>query len=216
MKIKSKFFPLGIWCHLLMQFETQTTAKKRVFINFALCTIFFTFFKNLSIQKLLWVVAMMVSSQFKTTKPYFWHIQLILYTLRWLCLWPCFDIFYHWFYHSFRKKNREINSQKCPSLVVGGLNGAHGKLASCFTNVASYFWTGWELRRTRFFSNPKISNCGKIGKNEFPSKHHANKMLHTYTQLIVLKTRFPSHTLLTQERILILSSLAQKLQLKQG
>ena len=40
--------------------------------------------------------------------------------------------------------------------------------------------------------------------------------LHTYTQLIVLKTRFSSHALLTKERTLILSSLARVFKLKQG
>ena len=44
----------------------------------------------------------------------------------------------------------------------------------------------------------------------------ANTLLYTYTQLIVLHIKFPSHTLLTEEAILILSSLAQKLQPKQG
>ena len=62
----------------------------------------------------------------------------------------------------------------------------------------------------------------------------ANTLLHTYTQLIVLKSRFQSHAyrhiityilkllyayghaLLTKERILILSSSAWALQLKQG
>ena len=50
----------------------------------------------------------------------------------------------------------------------------------------------------------------------FTQNIFANTLLHTYTQLIVLKTRFPSHALLTKERILILSSLARMLQLKQG
>ena len=40
----------------------------------------------------------------------------------------------------------------------------------------------------------------------FTQNIFANTLLHTYTQLIVLKTRFPSHALLTKERILILSS----------
>ena len=44
----------------------------------------------------------------------------------------------------------------------------------------------------------------------------AKTLLHTYTQLIVLKTRFPSHVLLTKERILILSLMARMLQHKQG
>ena len=41
-------------------------------------------------------------------------------------------------------------------------------------------------------------------------------LLNAYNQLIALQIRFPGHTLLTEEGILILSSLAQKLQLKQG
>ena len=44
----------------------------------------------------------------------------------------------------------------------------------------------------------------------------ANTLLHTYNQLILLKTRFPSHTPLTKERILIFSSWTRQLQLKQG
>ena len=51
---------------------------------------------------------------------------------------------------------------------------------------------------------------------DFTQNIFANTWLQTYTQLIVLKTRLPSHALLTKERILILSSLARKLQLKQG
>ena len=52
MKIKSKSFILGTWCHSLMSFETQSIVKKKVIIDFAMCTIC-TFFKNLPIEKLL-------------------------------------------------------------------------------------------------------------------------------------------------------------------
>ena len=47
-------------------------------------------------------------------------------------------------------------------------------------------------------------------------KIFANTLLNAYNQLIALQIRFPGHTLLTEEGIMTLSSLAQKLQLKQG
>ena len=37
-------------------------------------------------------------------------------------------------------------------------------------------------------------------------------LLHTYTQLIAFQIRFPRHTLLTEDRLLILLSFVQKLQ----
>ena len=43
----------------------------------------------------------------------------------------------------------------------------------------------------------------------------ASTLSHAYTKLIVLQIRFPSHSLLTDEWILMLSSLAQKLEPKQ-
>ena len=50
----------------------------------------------------------------------------------------------------------------------------------------------------------------------FTQKIFANTLLNAYNQLIALQIRFPGHTLLTEEGIMTLSSLAQKLQLKQG
>ena len=45
----------------------------------------------------------------------------------------------------------------------------------------------------------------------FPQNTIANTVSHSYTQLISIEIRFPSDALLTEERILILSLLAQKL-----
>ena len=43
-----------------------------------------------------------------------------------------------------------------------------------------------------------------------------NTFLHTHIQLIALKAKLPSLSLITEERTLILSSLVQKLRLKIG
>ena len=42
----------------------------------------------------------------------------------------------------------------------------------------------------------------------------ANTLLHTYTQLIEFKTRFPNHALLTKETNLILSDVTTQTRLK--
>ena len=44
-KIKSKFFLSGTWCHSLMRFETQSTVQKKVIIDFATRTNFANFSK---------------------------------------------------------------------------------------------------------------------------------------------------------------------------
>ena len=126
--INSKFFPLGTWCHPLMWFETQSTVKRKVFTNFAMQTTFANFFTNLSIRKLLvwWQWRSVASS--KALPWYFW--LLILSYLS--------------------KKNQEVNSYKCQGVVVGGFYTTHGKLASGFTNMALYIWTGWGLWLTPF------------------------------------------------------------------
>ena len=68
------------------------------------------------------------------------------------------------------------------------------------------------------FSYPSTANYWKIGKNGFHSNHLCKYIVTylTYTQLIALHIKYSSNTLLTEEGILILSSPAQKLQLKQG
>ena len=46
MKITAKFFLPGTWCHSFLLFETQSTVKKEVLINVAMCTILAHFSKN--------------------------------------------------------------------------------------------------------------------------------------------------------------------------
>ena len=53
MRMKSKFFPLGTWFHSLMRAETQWTVRKKIFINFAMHTIFAHFFKKFVCSNLL-------------------------------------------------------------------------------------------------------------------------------------------------------------------
>ena len=43
---------------------------------------FLYIFQKLAYRKIACVAAMVVSSQFKTTKPYLWHILLSTYALR--------------------------------------------------------------------------------------------------------------------------------------
>ena len=59
-----------------------------------------------------------------------------------------------------------------------------------------------------------IEKIGIIGSiwNTFALHYY----IHTTTQLIALNIWFPNHKLLTEERMLILFALAQKIQLKQG
>ena len=57
------------------------------------------------------------------------------------------------------------------------------------------------------FSNPRTAKYWKWAKIGFTQNIFANTLLHTYTQLIVRKTKFQSPALLTKERILFLSSL---------
>ena len=66
------------------------------------------------------------------------------------------------------------------------------------------------------FRNQKTTNYSKRSNEGFPSKHLCNTLFHYYIQMVELQIRFPSHTLLTEVGILILSSLAQKLQSKKG
>ena len=89
------------------------------------------------------------------------------------------------------KKNHEISSQKCQSIDVSGFYGTHKQLSSGFTNIASYFLTAKELRLTWLCNLQERQIIEKVG---FPQKIVAN------TQLISSKIRFPSHTLLTDER----------------
>ena len=81
MRIKSKFFPLGTWFHSLMRAETQWTVRKKILHQFCNAHNLCTFFQKIFLFQFARVVAMMalVSSQFKTMKPYLWHIQLITY-----------------------------------------------------------------------------------------------------------------------------------------
>ena len=50
----------------------------------------------------------------------------------------------------------------------------------------------------------------------FAQNANGNTLLHTHIQLIALNAWFPSLPLLTEEGILILSSLVQKFQLKKA
>ena len=90
----------------------------------------------------------------------------------------------------------------------------HGKLASGFTNMALYFWTDYELRLTQFSATKKLQFIGNKAKKGFLRNIFANTLLHNYNPTVELQFRFPSHTLLTGEGILILFSLAEKLHSK--
>ena len=64
------------------------------------------------------------------------------------------------------------------------------------------------------YSNPRTANYWKMSKNGFSLKTslqiHRYTLVHAYTQLIVLKSRFPSHALFTKENLdLYVSSLAR-------
>ena len=80
----------------------------------------------------------------------------------------------------------------------------HRKFPSGSTNIVSYFLTGKELRLTWFMIICNLQEQQIIEKVGFPQMIFAN------TQLISTQIRFTSHTLLTEERILISSSFCSK------
>ena len=82
----------------------------------------------------------------------------------------CCDIFEAEVYSVFNEKNHKLGLQKCQNIVVGGFRGTHGKLASGFTNMVSYFWTDYESQLTQCSATQKQQIIEKeaIG---FPSKH---------------------------------------------
>ena len=87
-QMKTKFFWVLSVTHSCDLRPNQLS--KRKFSSMLQCEQFFAHFsKNLSIQKLFWVVAIMVTGQLKTTKPYLWQLQLISQTLHEFLQRPC-------------------------------------------------------------------------------------------------------------------------------
>ena len=87
-QMKTEFFWVLIVSHSCDLRPNQLS--KRKFSSMLQCEQFFAHFsKNLSIQKLFWVVAIMVTGQLKTTKPYLWQLQLISQTLHEFLQRPC-------------------------------------------------------------------------------------------------------------------------------
>ena len=70
------------------------------------------------------------------------------------------------------------------------------------------------MRLTQFSATKKQQCIENKAKKGFLRNIFANTLLHNYNPTVELQFRFPSHTLLTGEGILILFSLAEKLQSK--
>ena len=72
------------------------------------------------------------------------------------------------------------------------------------------------MQLTQFSATQKQKIIEREAKKGSPWNIFSITLLHNYTDTVELQIRFLSHTLLTEEGILTLSSLAQKLQSKKG
>ena len=120
MKIKAKLFLLDIWCHSFLWSDTIICHKGSCH-QCCKAHIFCTFFKKIVFWKIVWVVAITVPGQFKTTQPYLWQIQLqhLLGTHEFLQRPCCDDIFEAEVYSFFMKKSQTLASNMSENSCLG-------------------------------------------------------------------------------------------------